>query len=92
VPRVARVVVLRESAVAAGPAQFAAIQAVAPLLGVELRPVDLGNAGEIERAITAFAGSSNSGLIVTGSVWATIHRELIIALAARHRAAVPLGT
>jgi putative ABC transport system substrate-binding protein len=52
---------------------------------VELRPVDLGNTGEIERAITAFAGSSNSGLIVTGSVWATIHRELIIALAARHR-------
>jgi putative tryptophan/tyrosine transport system substrate-binding protein len=85
VPRVARVAVLRESAVAAGPAQFAAIQAVAPSLGVELRPVDLGNAGEIERAITAFAGSSNSGLIVTGSVWATIHRELIIALAARHR-------
>ena len=70
---------------AAGPAQFAAIQAVAPLLGVELRPVDLGNAGEIERAITAFVGSLNSGLIVTGRVWATIHRELIIALAARHR-------
>jgi ABC-type uncharacterized transport system substrate-binding protein len=84
-PRVSRVAVLREPAVAAGPAQFAAIQAVAPPLGVELRPIDLRNAGEIERAITAFAMSSNGGLIATGSEWATIHRELIIALAAQHR-------
>ena len=52
---------------------------------VELRPVDMRNAGEIERAITAFARSSNGGLIVTGSPAATVQRNLIIALAARHR-------
>ena len=85
VPGVTRVAVLRDSAIAAGPAQFAVIQAVAPSLGVELRPADMRNAGEIERAITAFAGSSNGGLIVTGSPSATIHRNLIIMLAARHR-------
>jgi len=84
-PRVTRVAVLRDSAIAAGPAQFAVIQAVAPSLGVELRPADMRNAGEIERAITAFAGSSNGGLIVTGSPSATIHRNLIITLAARHQ-------
>ena len=84
-PRVTRAAVLRDSAVAAGPAQFAVIQAVAPSLGVELRPADMRNAGEIERAITAFAGSSNGGLIVTGSPSATIHRNLIITLAARHQ-------
>jgi putative tryptophan/tyrosine transport system substrate-binding protein len=86
VPRTARVAVLRDSAIAAGPAEFGAIQAVAPSLGVELRPVDVRDAGEIERAITAFAAaSSNGGLIITGSAAATVHRELIIALAARHR-------
>jgi putative tryptophan/tyrosine transport system substrate-binding protein len=84
-PRTARVAVLRDSAIAAGPAEFGAIQTVAPSLGVELRPVDMRNAGEIERAITVFAASSNGGLIITGSAAATVHRELIIALAARHR-------
>jgi putative ABC transport system substrate-binding protein len=82
---VTRVAVLRESAIAAGPAQFGAIQSVAPSLGVELRPVDTRDAGEIERAITAFARDSNGGLIVTGSSAASVHRELIIALAARYR-------
>jgi putative ABC transport system substrate-binding protein len=84
-PRTARVAVLRDSAIAAGPAEFGAIQTVAPSLGVELRPVDMRNAGEIERAITVFAASSNGGLIITGSAAATIHRELIIALAAQYR-------
>jgi putative ABC transport system substrate-binding protein len=84
-PEVTRVAVLRESAIAAGPAQFGAIQTAAPLLGVELRPVDTRDAGEIERAITAFARDPNGGLIVTGSPSATVHRELIIALAARYR-------
>jgi putative ABC transport system substrate-binding protein len=84
-PGVTRVAVLRDPSIAAGPAQFAAIQAVAPSLGLELRPVDVRDEGEIERAITAFAQSPNSGLIVTGSVHATSHRDLIIALAARHR-------
>ena len=84
-PRTTRVAVLRDSAIAAGPAEFGAIQALAPSLGVELRPVEMRDAGEIERAITAFAASSNGGLIITASNMATIHRELIIALAARHR-------
>ena len=81
----ARAAVFRDSAIAAGPAQFAAIQAVAPSLGVELRAVDLHDAGEIERAITAFAQGANGGLIVTGSASATTHRNLIVALAARHK-------
>jgi putative ABC transport system substrate-binding protein len=84
-PGVTRVAVLREAAIAAGPAQFGAIQAVAPSLGVELRPVDTRDAGEIERAVTAFAQGSNGGLIVSGSPAAAIHRGLIVALAARHR-------
>ncbi|SRR5258708_33381103 len=84
-PRVTRAAVLRDPAIAAGPGQFAAIQAAAPSLGVELRPVDVRDAGEIERAITVFAQSPNSALIVTGSPGAVFHRELIIALAARYR-------
>ena len=58
---------------------------MAPSLGVELRPVDVRDASEIERAVTAFARSANGGLIVTASGLALVHRELIIALAARHR-------
>src|SRR5260370_7015113 len=84
-PRMTRAAVLRESAIAAGPAQFGVIQAAAAALGVELRPVDARDAGEIERAITAFAQSANGGLIVTGSPAAIFHRRLIVALAARHR-------
>jgi putative ABC transport system substrate-binding protein len=84
-PGVTRVAVLRETAIAAGPAQFGALQGSAPSLGVELRPVDVRDAGEIERAITAFGQGSNNGLIVTGSPAAVVHRELIISLAARHR-------
>ena len=84
-PRVTRAAVLRESAVAAGPAEFGIIQAAAPSLGVELRPVDVRNAGEIERALTAFAQGSNGGLIVTGSPGTLFHRALIVALAARHK-------
>ena len=57
-PRTARVAVLRDPAIAAGPAEYGAIQAVAPSLGVDLRPIDLRNADEIERAITVFAASS----------------------------------
>jgi putative tryptophan/tyrosine transport system substrate-binding protein len=84
-PHVTRVAVLRELAVAAGPAQFSAAQTVAPSLGMELRPVDTRDAGEIERAITAFAQGSNSGLLVTGSSSATLNRKLIIGLAAQYR-------
>jgi putative ABC transport system substrate-binding protein len=84
-PHVTRAAVVRDSTIAAGPAEFGAIQAVAPSLGVELRPVDIRDANEMERAITMFAGSPNGGLIVTGSAAATIHRQLIVALAARHQ-------
>jgi putative ABC transport system substrate-binding protein len=77
--------VLRESAIAAGPGQFGVIQAAAPAMGVEVFPVDVRNADEIERAVTAFAQSSNSGLIVSASPGAALHRDLIITLAARHK-------
>ena len=80
-----RAAVLRDPASAAGIGQFAAIQAVAPSFGVELRPVGVRDAGEIERAVTAFARGPNGGLIVTSSTSAVVHRDLIIALAARHR-------
>jgi putative tryptophan/tyrosine transport system substrate-binding protein len=84
-PHVTRAAVLRDSAIAAGPGQLGAIQAVASSLGIELRPVDVRDAGEIERSLTVFAQGSNGGLIVTGSPAAAAHRELIVALAARHR-------
>jgi putative ABC transport system substrate-binding protein len=84
-PSVTRAVVLRDPTVASGPGQFAAIQAAATSLGVELRPANVRDASEIERAIASFAQNANSGLIVTGSTGAAVHRELIIALAARHR-------
>ena len=84
-PGVTRAAVLRDPAVASGIGQFAALQAVAPSLGVELSPVDARDAAEIERAVTAFARSGNGGLIVTASPVAARHRDLIAALAARHR-------
>jgi putative ABC transport system substrate-binding protein len=84
-PRVNRLAVLRDSAIAVGAGQFGVLQAFAYSLGLELRPVDLREAGDIERAITAFAQGSNGGLIVTGSPAATAHRELIVALAARNK-------
>jgi putative ABC transport system substrate-binding protein len=84
-PRVTRTAVLRDAGDPAGVGQWGAIQTAAPSFGVELRPVDVRDAGEIERSLTAFAQGSNGGLIVTGSPAAAAHRELIVALAARHR-------
>jgi putative tryptophan/tyrosine transport system substrate-binding protein len=84
-PRVTRAAVLRDLAIAAGSGQLGAIQAVAPSFGVELSPVGVRDAGEIERVITAFARGSNGGLIVTGSTATIVHRELIVMLAARLR-------
>src|SRR4030088_805892 len=84
-PRVTRAAVLRDPAIASGIGQFGAIQAVAPSLGVELSPVDVRDASEIERAVTSFARSGNGGLIVTSSALATRYRDLIITLAARHK-------
>ena len=68
-----------------GIGQFAVIQSVAPSVGVEVTPINSGDAGEIERAVTTFARSGNSGLIVTASAVANVHRDLIVALTARHR-------
>jgi ABC-type uncharacterized transport system substrate-binding protein len=84
-PRVARAAVLRGPAISQGIGQFGAIQSVAPSLGVTVSAVNIRDAGEIERAITAFARGSNSGLIVTGSGLAIVHRDLIIGLAAQHK-------
>jgi ABC-type uncharacterized transport system substrate-binding protein len=85
VPSVTRAVVLRDPAITAGIGLWGAIQSASPSFGVDLRPVDVREATEMERALAAFAGSPNGGLILTGSAWAIIHRDLIIALAARHR-------
>jgi putative ABC transport system substrate-binding protein len=71
--------------ITAGIGQFAIIQSVATPAGVDLKPVDLRDAGEIERAITAFTRAPNGGLIVTASALSTVHRDLIIALAAQHK-------
>jgi ABC-type uncharacterized transport system substrate-binding protein len=84
-PGVTRAAVLRDFAAPGQIAQLAAIQAVAPSLRVELSPIGLEGAPEIEHAITAFAGGSNSGMIVTASLVAVVHRDLIIALAAQNR-------
>jgi len=79
------VAVFRDPAIASGMGQWGAIQSAAPPFGVELRPVNVRDAGEIERAVASFTRLPDSGLIVTGSPLAYVHRELIIALAARYR-------
>jgi putative tryptophan/tyrosine transport system substrate-binding protein len=85
-PSVTRVAVLRDPATPAGMAQFGAIQSVAPSLGVELTPVNVRDATEIERALAAFARSPNGGLIpAPGGAGASRHRDLIVTLAARHK-------
>jgi ABC-type uncharacterized transport system substrate-binding protein len=84
-PSTTRVAVLRDPSIAAGIGQFGAIQAVAPLHGVELHPLNVRDAGEMEHAIGAFALGKNDGLIVTASTLAAFHRELIVTLAARYQ-------
>jgi putative ABC transport system substrate-binding protein len=87
-PRVTRVAVIRDPSVPAGSGGFAAIQIVAPSVGIELTPVSVRDAGEIERGITAFARSPNGGLIMVGPPSSVaLHRDLIIRLAAQHRLA-----
>jgi putative ABC transport system substrate-binding protein len=83
-PSVTRAAVLRDHTITAGIGQFAVIQSVAPSLGIDVSPVNVSNADEIERAVTAFAQTANGGLIVTASGSAAVHRKLIIGLAARH--------
>ena len=84
-PGVRRVAVLRDPAISAGTGQFGSIQTAAPSLGVELTPINVRDATEIERSVTAFARSGNGGLIVTTSASVLAHRDLIISLAARHK-------
>jgi putative ABC transport system substrate-binding protein len=84
-PGVTRAAVLWDPAIIAGIGQFAVIQSVAPSLGVEVRAVNVRDAGEIERAVSAFARSANGGLIVTASALSLVHRDLIITLAARYK-------
>jgi putative ABC transport system substrate-binding protein len=84
-PGVTRVAVLRDAASSSGIGFLGAIQSVASSIGMELTPIGINDADEIERGVTAFARASNGGLIVTGNTLTMIHRELIIALAARHR-------
>ena len=84
-PSVTRVAVIRDPAITAGAGQFGAVQSVGPSVGVEVSPISARDAPEIERAIAAFARSSNGGLVVTQSALTTVHRDLIVTLAARHK-------
>ena len=84
-PSIKRIGVLRDPALTLGTAQFAAIQTMAPTLGVEVTPIGVRDTGEIESGVTAFAQGSNGGLIVTASALVAVHRDLIITLAARHK-------
>jgi putative ABC transport system substrate-binding protein len=84
-PGVTRAAILRDPAVPSGIGQFAVIQSVAPSVGVDVIPVNLGEAAEIERTVAAFAHSANGGLIVAASGSVQVHRDLIISLAARHK-------
>jgi putative ABC transport system substrate-binding protein len=84
-PSTKRVAVIRDPAISAGLGQFAAVQSVAPSLGVEVTPINVRDPSEIERDVAAFARLPNGGLIVTGSALAAVHSGLIVKLAARHK-------
>jgi hypothetical protein len=81
----AKLVVIRDASLSVGVAQFAAIVSVAPSLGVELTPVNDSDPGELERAVADFARAPNGDLVLTGGPQIVLHRDLIAALAARHR-------
>jgi putative ABC transport system substrate-binding protein len=84
-PGTTRVAIVRDPATSAGAGQLGAVQSVAPSFGVEVNPISARDAPELERAITAFARSSNGGMVVTQSGLTFLHRDLIVALAARHK-------
>jgi putative ABC transport system substrate-binding protein len=84
-PAVTRAAVLRDATTTSGIGQFAVIQSVAPSVGVDVVPINVRDAGEVERAITAFARSPTGGLIVTSSARVAAHADLIVALATRYR-------
>jgi putative ABC transport system substrate-binding protein len=85
VPSLTRAAIVRDPAITAGIGQWGAIQSVAPSLAIDVIPINMLNAGEIEQAVANFARSSNGGLIVTGSGLAVANRELLVTLAARHK-------
>ena len=84
-PGVTRAAVLRDAALSGGVGQFAVIQSVAPALGIDVSPVNVGDALGIERSVAAFARADDSGLIITASALAASHRDLIVTLAARYK-------
>ena len=84
-PGVTRAAVLRDATLAAGIGQFAVIQSVAPSVGVEVSPINMREAAEIERAVTAFAGSANGGLILTAGPLSEVQRNLIIKLSTQYK-------
>jgi ABC-type uncharacterized transport system substrate-binding protein len=84
-PGVTRAAVLRDADISAGIGQFAVIQAVAPAIGVDVRPINMHDAAEIERALADFARNPNGGLIITASPWQLVHRELIARLTDHHK-------
>jgi putative ABC transport system substrate-binding protein len=84
-PGVTRAAIIRDPTNPSGIGQFGVIQAMAPLLGVEVNQINIRDAGEIERAVEAFARSPNGGLIVPGTAAATLHGDLIVMLASRHK-------
>jgi putative ABC transport system substrate-binding protein len=84
-PAISRAAVLRDPVGSAGVGQFAVIQSVADLAGVEVSPINPHSAGEIERAVAAFVRAGGGGLIVTATALANVHRDLIVGLAARHK-------
>ena len=84
-PNVSRAGILRDAKITSGIGQFAVIQSVAPSVGIDVSPIDLGDSGEIEGGIAAFARFGNGGLIATASAATVFHRDLIIRLAARHK-------
>ncbi len=84
-PSIKRAGVLRDPAITSGPGQFGAVQSVAPSRGIDVMPLNVRDAVEIERVTTAFAEKAGGGLIVTGSALAVVHRKLIISLAAKYK-------
>jgi putative ABC transport system substrate-binding protein len=84
-PNVTRAAVLRDAAISSGIGQFAVIQSVARSVGVDVSAISLRDGAEIERSIAAFARAPNGGLILTAGALSSVHRDLIIALAARHK-------
>jgi putative tryptophan/tyrosine transport system substrate-binding protein len=84
-PRVARAGIIRDPTLASGPAQFAAIQSMAPTLGIEVIPINVRNVADIEPTISDFARTANSGLVVIGSALVGTHRRLIMSLATQHK-------